>query len=105
VIHGQRAAKHGTSLSAEQAKLGLRIDSFWGRRVSLNDLVLVQPRVQSARGQDGSNNLPAFKKGSSKEPLQQTLLDLHVRHVEIKDGWVLYNNCAPLLRWRAAICG
>src|SRR5229473_1561978 len=97
VIHGKEPPSTEPLLSAEQAKLGLRIDSFWGRRVSLNDLVLVQPRVHLRVEKDGSNNLPAFKKGSSKEPLQQTLLDLHVRHVEIKDGWVLYNNLRSLV--------
>jgi len=97
VIHGKEPPSTEPLLSAEQAKLGLRIDSFWGRRVSLNDLVLVQPRVHLRVDKDGSNNLPAFKKGSSKEPLQQTLLDLHVRHVEIKDGWVLYNNLRSLV--------
>src|SRR6266436_6640681 len=97
LIHGKEPPSTEPLLSAEQAKLGLRIDSFWGRRVSLNDLVLVQPRVHLRVDKDGSNNLPAFKKGSSKEPLQQTLLDLHVRHVEIKDGWVLYNNLRSLV--------
>src|SRR6266436_4636774 len=97
VIHGKEPPSTEPLLSAEQAKLGLRIDSFWGRRVSLNDLVLVQPRVHLRVDKDGSNNLPAFKKCSSKEPLQQTLLDLHVRHVEIKDGWVLYNNLRSLV--------
>jgi translocation and assembly module TamB len=97
VIHGKEPPSTEPLLSAEQAKIGLRIDSFWGRRVSLNDLVLVQPRVHLRVEKDGSNNLPAFKKSSSKEPLQQTLLDLHVRHVEIKDGWVLYNNLRSLV--------
>ena len=85
VIHGKEPPSTEPLFSAEQAKLGLRIDSFWGRRVSLNDLVLVQPRVHLRVDKDGSNNLPALKRGGS-EPLQQTLLDLHVRHVEIKDG-------------------
>src|ERR1700741_256196 len=97
VIHGKEAPGTEPLLSAEQAKIGLRIDSFWGRRVSLNDLVLVQPRVHLRVEKDGSNNLPVFKRSSSKEPLQETLLDLHVRHVEIKDGWFLYNNLRSLV--------
>jgi translocation and assembly module TamB len=97
VIHGKEPPSTEPLLSAEQARIGLRVDSFWGRRVSLNDLLLVQPRVHLRVEKNGSNNLPAFKKSSSKEPLQQTLLDLHVRHVEIKDGWVLYNNLRSLV--------
>jgi len=97
VIHGKEPPSTEPLLTAEQARIGLRIDSFWGRRVSLNDLLLVQPRVHLRVEKNGSNNLPAFKKSSSKEPLQQTLLDLHVRHVEIKDGWFLYNNLRSLV--------
>ncbi|HXH67360.1 MAG TPA: hypothetical protein VNI81_09170, partial [Candidatus Limnocylindrales bacterium] len=97
VIHGKEPAGTEPLFSTEQAKIGLRIDSFWGRRVSLNDLVLVQPRVHLRVEKDGSNNLPELKKSASKQPLQQTLLDLHVRHVEIKDGWFLYNSLRSLV--------
>ncbi|HTA60798.1 MAG TPA: hypothetical protein VK805_21775, partial [Candidatus Baltobacteraceae bacterium] len=97
VIHGKEPPGTEPLLSAEQAKIGLRIDSFWGRRVSLNDLVLVQPRVHLRVEKDGSNNLPLLKQNNSKLPLQQTLLDLHVRHVEIRDGWFLYNDLSSLV--------
>jgi len=97
VIHGKEPADTEPLFSAEQAKIGLRIDSFWGRRVSLNDLVVVSPRVHLLVQKDGSNNLPEIKRSASKEPLQQTLLDLHVRHLEIRDGWLLYNNVKKLM--------
>src|SRR5579863_7993272 len=45
VIHGKEPSGTEPLFSAEQAKIGLRIDSFWGRRVSLDDLVLVQPKI------------------------------------------------------------
>src|SRR5277367_6539677 len=40
IIHGKEPATTEPLFSAEQARVGLRIDSFWGRRVSLNDLLL-----------------------------------------------------------------
>src|SRR5215469_15245498 len=97
VIHGKEPPGTEPVLSVEQAKIGLRIDSFWGRRVSLNDLVLMQPRMHLLVQKDGSNNLPTFKQSTSKEPLQETLLNLHVRHLEIRDGWFLYNNLKSLV--------
>jgi translocation and assembly module TamB len=97
VIHGKEPPSTEPLLSAEQARIGLRIDSFWGRRVSLNDLVLVQPRLHLRVAKDGRNNLPVIKQSASKQPLQQTLLDLHIRHLEIKDGWFLYNNLRSLV--------
>jgi translocation and assembly module TamB len=97
VIHGKEPSSTDPLFSAEQARIGLRIDSFWGRRVSLNDLVLVQPRIHLRVEKDGRNNLPVIKQRPSKQPLQQTLLDLHVRHVEIRDGWLLYNSLRSLV--------
>jgi translocation and assembly module TamB len=97
VIHGKEPADTEPLLSVEQARFGLRIDSFWGRRVGLNDLVLQQPRLHVRVEKDGKSNLPALPPSNSKEPTQQRLLDLHVQHVEIKDGWVLYNNVKTLV--------
>lgn len=97
VIHGKEAEGQPPLLTVEQAKIGLRIDSFWGRRVGLNDLVLDQPRIHILVEKNGSNNLPQLQKATSTRPLQETLLDLHVRHVEIKDGLLLYNNLRSLV--------
>jgi translocation and assembly module TamB len=97
VIHGKEPADTEPLLSVEQARLGLRIDSFWGRRVGLNDLVLQQPRLHVRVEKDGKNNLPALPPSNSKEPTIERVLDLHVQHVEIKDGWVLYNNVKTLV--------
>jgi translocation and assembly module TamB len=97
VIHGKEPADTEPLLSVEQARVGLRIDSFWGRRVGLNELVLQEPRVHLRVEKNGMNNLPAITSSKSNEPLQERLIQLHVRHVEIKDGWVLYNNVKSLV--------
>ncbi|HTQ96907.1 MAG TPA: translocation/assembly module TamB domain-containing protein [Candidatus Acidoferrum sp.] len=97
VIHGKEPADTEPLFSVEQAKVGLRIDSFWGRRVGLNDLILEQPRVHIRVEKDGSNNLPSLPATKSEEPTMQRLLDLHIHHVEIQDGWLLYNNVKSLI--------
>ena len=98
VIHGKEPQTTEPLLTVEQARIGLRIDSFWGRKVSLNDLVLISPRIHIRVEKDGTSNLPTLKRKSmSSEPLQETLLKLRIRHVEITDGWVLYNNVGKLV--------
>jgi translocation and assembly module TamB len=97
VIHGKEPATTEPLFTAEQARVGLRIDSFWGRRVSLNDLLLERPRVHIRVEKDGSNNLPTWKREKSNKPLQETILALRIHHVEIRDGWLLYNNVKSLL--------
>jgi len=97
VIHGKEPEGTEPLFSVEQARIGLRIDSFWGRRVGLNDLILQSPRVHILVEKNGKNNLPDLPKSASNKPLQEELLDLRVQHVEIKDGWLLYNDIGSLL--------
>jgi translocation and assembly module TamB len=92
VVHGTEPADTEPLFSVEQARVGLRIDSFWGRRVGLNDLILDEPRLHVRVEKDGSSNLPTLPASKSKEPELERLLDLRVHHVEIKDGWILYND-------------
>jgi translocation and assembly module TamB len=97
VVHGKEPAETEPLFSVEQARVGLRIDSFWGKRVGLNELILNQPRLHVRVENDGSNNLPTLPASKSKEPALERLLDLRVHHVEIKDGWILYNNVKKLI--------
>ena len=97
VIHGQEPADTEPLVSVEQVRVGLRIDSFWGRRVGLDDLVLQQPRVHIRVEKNGTSNLPTIDRSESTGLLQQKLIDLRVRHVEIKEGWFLYNNTKKLV--------
>src|SRR6516225_9884204 len=98
VVHGKEPADTEPLLSVEQARVGLRIDSFWGRRVGLNDLVLEQPRLHLRVEKDGTSNLPKLAlTPASTEPLRERLLALRVHHVEIKDGWILYNDVKKLV--------
>jgi translocation and assembly module TamB len=102
IVHGKEPPSTEPLFSVEQARVGLRIDSFWGRRVSLDQLVLQEPHLHLRVEKDGKNNLSNLERASSsKKSVAETLLNLRVRHVEIKDGWLLYNN----LRSRVAVEG
>src|SRR5208283_176288 len=98
VLHGSEPKDTEPLLTVEQAKVGLRIDSFWGRRVSLKDLTIERPHVHIRVEKNGANNLPTLKsKPPSKGPLQETLLKLHIGHLQVDDGWILYNNVRSLI--------
>jgi translocation and assembly module TamB len=97
-IHGTEPRGTEPLLSVEQARVGLRIDSFWGRRVTLNELILQRPRLHVRVEKNGTNNLPTLKRVTkSQAPLQETLLNLHIGHLQIEDGWILYNDVQSLL--------
>lgn len=98
VVHGTEPKDTEPLLTVEQAKVRLRVDSFWGRKVSLGELIVERPRVHLRVEKNGSNNLPTIKRTTkSQEPLQETLLELHIGHVQINDGWLLYNNVRSLV--------
>ena len=97
VLHGTEPKGTEPLLSVEEARIGLQVDSFWGRKISLKELTLKEPRVHIRVEKNGENNLPVLHTTKSTKPLQETLIDLHVGHLHIADGWILYNNVKKLL--------
>jgi len=95
VIHGKEPKGSEPLFSATEIDAGLRIDSFWGRRVSLDELKITQPRVHIRVEKDGATNVPA-PPGPAKQkpgkPMNETLFDLRVKQVQLQDGWILYND-------------
>jgi translocation and assembly module TamB len=92
-IHGREPVGTEPLFTAEEVRIGLRVDSFWGRRVSLNDLLLEQPHVHIRVESDGSSNVPALRSASAgRKSVRETLFDLHIHRVQLEGGWVLYND-------------
>jgi translocation and assembly module TamB len=93
VIHGREPAGTEPLLTAEEVQAGLRIDSFWGRRISLNELVVQQPHVHIRVEKNGTTNVPAPPRTSStNKPLRDALFELRIRRLVLADGWILYND-------------
>src|SRR5437899_13056323 len=92
VIHGREPAGTEPLFTAEEVQAGLRIDSVWGRRISLNELLVQQPQVHIRVQRNGTTNVPAPPRPSSSiKPLRDTLFELHIGRILLADGWFLYN--------------
>ena len=91
VIHGKEPAGTEPLFAAEEVRAGLRIDSFWGRKVSLANVFVRGPHVHIRVEKNGVTNVPSVPRTSTK-PLRETLFDLRVRHFELSNGWMLYND-------------
>src|SRR5438309_1027790 len=88
VIHGREREGTEPLLTAEEVQAGLRIDSFWGRRISLNELVVQQPHVHIRVERNGSTNVPAPPRPIfTNKPLRDMLFELNVRRLLLADGW------------------
>src|SRR5712691_10032011 len=98
VIHGREPAGTEPLFTAEEVQAGLRIDSFWGRRISLSELVVQQPYVHIRVEKNGVTNVPTPPQtASANKPLRDTLFELRIRRLVLADGWVLYNDMkAPI---------
>ena len=93
VIHGREPAGTEPLFTAEEVQAGLHIDSFWGRKVSLSELLIRQPHVHIRVEKNGTTNVPAPPHvTSSTKPLRETLFDLHIGRVQLQNGWILYND-------------
>jgi len=92
VIHGREPAGAEPLFAADEVQAGLRIDSFWGHKVSLNDLLVQRPQVHIRVEKDGSSNIPLPQSAAARKPVRETLFDLHIRRLQLQNGWVLYND-------------
>jgi translocation and assembly module TamB len=93
VIHGKEPAGAEPLFTVAEIDAGIRVDSVWGRRISLQDAVVQAPRVHLRVEKDGSSNLPIPpRRSSAAKPLTEQLFDLRFQKIQITDGWIVYND-------------
>jgi translocation and assembly module TamB len=93
VIHGKEPKGADALFSLEEVQAGLRIDSFWGRKVSLSELLIQKPHVHVRVEKDGTTNVPVPPhSASSNRPVRDILFELHIQRLVLEDGWILYND-------------
>jgi len=103
VVHGKEPAGTEPLFSVEQARVGLRIDSFWDGGW-LNELVLRSPRCTFAwkRTEQQSANLKTHECGTEDAAGNASGT---ARAARGNQGWrVLYNDIKKLVAVKAATC-
>ncbi len=93
VIHGNELPGTEPLCTADEVQAALRIDSFWARRVSLNELLVQQPHVHIVVGKNGATNVPTpARPAAAKGRWNDTLFQLRIHRLLLADGWVLFND-------------
>ena len=94
VVHGQEPAGSRPLLTAREVRAKLRIDSFWGRKVSLDELLLKDAEIHVHVDRNGANNLPLPPVAASgaNRPLHESLFALRVRQMQIENATIFYNE-------------
>lgn len=89
VIHGTESAKEQALFRADHLRVGLKIVSVFKRNIDVASVVVVRPRLHLVIAPDGTTNIPAPRgKSIGLAHGSQALLNLKMRHFEVKNGIV-----------------
>jgi translocation and assembly module TamB len=100
VLHGREPVGARPFLSAREVRVRLRVDSFWGRKVSLDELFVKDVELHIRIDRDGATNvpIPAIASAGARKPLHESLFAMRVRQLQIENGFFFYNEAkAPLV--------
>src|SRR5690349_16773638 len=91
-IHGREPSGTPPFFHADRLEVGLRIDSIWGRRISVGDVEVSHPVLHVRVERDGSINLPIAQRSTQAKPLRQRIFDVVVRRLRLENGEMLFND-------------
>jgi translocation and assembly module TamB len=92
VLHGTEPDTAPPLFRADKIQIGLRIISALEKKVDIASLIVESPHVYITISPDGSTNIPRPKIARLNENVIEDLLDLHVKHIELRHGMVAYNS-------------
>ena len=87
-IRGREPAGTPPFFHADRIEVGVRIDSFWGRKVSVGDVEVSRPAVHVRVEQDGSINVPITPRPTQGKPFRQRIFDVAVRRLRLESSRV-----------------
>lgn len=92
-LHGREQAGTPPLFHAEHLQVELRVESFWGRKISLGSVEMSHFSAHIRVERDGSTNIPGPRTpvGPGKPPVQ-SLFDLKIARLRLDDGEILWND-------------
>jgi translocation and assembly module TamB len=92
VLRGTEPASAPPLFRADKIKIGLKIISALEKKVDIASLIIESPHLYIIIGPDGSTNIPRPKTARFNQNVIEDLLDLHVKHIELRHGMAEYNS-------------
>ena len=92
-LHGREAQGAPPLFHADRLTFDIHVESFWGRKISLGNVLMSHFSVNVHVAKDGSTNLPGPKvqAGTGKLPVQN-LIDLKIAQLRLEDGEIVWND-------------
>jgi translocation and assembly module TamB len=91
-MHGLEAAGQPPLFHADRVDVAIRVISFFGRQIALDELIVERPEVVVRIDGKGRSNLPVPKAPASNRPWRATLFDLRIGQLALRDGGLIYND-------------
>jgi hypothetical protein len=91
-LHGLEGPADPPLFHAGHVDVGIRIVSFLGREIALDELTVDQPFISVRFGKNGSSNLPTPKAGAGNRSWHETLFRLRIARLELRNGSLNFND-------------
>ncbi|HXY79079.1 MAG TPA: hypothetical protein VEI08_00430, partial [Candidatus Bathyarchaeia archaeon] len=91
-LHGLEASNQTPLFHADRVNVAIRVISFLGRKIALDELIVDRPQLAIRLDRDGRSNLPVPKRSVSNRPWHATLFDLQIGRFELRNGTFIHND-------------
>jgi len=97
-LHGREAPGAPPLFHASRVDVGVRVLSALGRKFALDELVVDRPQVALKFEKDGQSNLPQPRIQRAARPWRETLFQLQIAKLVLRDGSAMVNDQQVPLR-------
>ena len=91
-LHGLETSSEAPLFHADRVQIGITVLSFLHREFRIDELVVERPEVSVRLEKDGHSNVPTPKTPASAGPWQESLLNLRIGRVELRNGGADIND-------------
>ncbi|MGH9715745.1 MAG: translocation/assembly module TamB domain-containing protein [Candidatus Acidiferrales bacterium] len=91
-LHGLEPPGSAPLFHADRIDFDVRVISFLHHEIALNQLIVDRPDVAVRIGADGRSNIPSPRTRIANRPWRQTLFQLRIGQLALRDGSIAFNN-------------
>src|SRR5580700_2708673 len=91
-LHGLETSSEPPLFRADRVQVGITVLSFLHRQFKIDELLVDRPQLNVRYEKNGSSNLPSPKIKPAAGPWQDTLFNLRIGKVELRDGGANIND-------------
>ncbi len=91
-LHGLEPASAKPLFHADRVHVRITVLSFFRKEFKVEELIADRPKLVVGFGKNGVSNIPSPKSAASDHPWQETLFNLKIGHLELRDGAAEIND-------------